>query len=238
MIPMRQFLREHQISGEVVQYAPETWTGNTVDGASYRVTLTHNGQLRAFEAQIRRPEGAPAPTVGEGLAEVARRIAAHRKDEAAGTPEGGAEDPLGPEARRLQQFIGAQAYEDLLFEFGHRPEAQIEDDDTTGEPARPDEMTNQEPNALTEAGAASGIPRVARYLLGAPLLILGAAGILLARGQRVAAVAVTVLGTLATVGGATSAAIWRRRRQRQSVKRTLQVLTDQNTAIQRGEAST
>lgn len=238
MIPMRQFLREHQISGEVVQYAPETRMGNAVDGASYRVTLTHNGQLRAFEAQIRRPEGAPVPTVGEGLAEVARRIAAHGQEQGTVAAEGGTEDSLALEALRLQQFIGAQAYEDLLFEFGYRPDAQIEDDDAVGEPARPDEMTNQEPNALTEARELGGIPRVARYLIGAPLVILGAAGILLARGRRVAAVAVAVLGTLATVGGATSAAIWRRRRQRQSVKRTLQILTDQNTAIQRGKAST
>lgn len=235
MIPMRQFLREHQISGEVVEYSPEHRAEAVPDGRWYRVTLTYDGQLRAFEAEIQRPGDAPAPTVGEGLAEIARRIASHSEQ----VSMGGTEDPTALESERLRQFMGDLAYRELLFEFGRRPEAQVEDHDVSGDPARPDEMTNQEPGALVDAGASARIPRTARYVIGAPVVVLGAvAGILLVRGRRVAAFAVAVGGTLAAVGGATTAAVWRRRHRRQSVKRTLQILTDQNAAIQRGEAST
>ncbi len=238
MIPMRQFLREHQISGEVVEYSPEPRAEDALDGSSYRVTLTHAGQLRAFETWMRRPKGDPVPTAGEGLAEVARRISAHRPDDpTAGAMVAGAANPVTLEARRLQQFMGEKAYAELLFEFGHRPEAQVEDDDVTGDPARPDEMTNQEPHALVQASDAGRIPQVARYLVGAPLAVLGVTGILLVRGRWTAAVAVAVGGTLAIVGGAATVTVWRRRHRRQSVKRTLQILTDQNTAIQRGGAS-
>jgi hypothetical protein len=232
MIPMRQFLRDHQISGEVVEYAPEPQAERGGGSPSYRVTLTHSGQLRAFEAQIRRPPGAPVPTVGEALAEVARRISASGQRELPG-----AGDSADVEARRLQLFMGERAYAELLFEFGHRPEAQVENDDTVGDPARPDEMTNQEPTALVEAGDAARMPTAVRYLVGVPVVVLASAGILLMRGRRAAAFCTAVGGTLATVGGATMAAVWRRRHRRQSVKRTLQILTDQNAAIQRGEAS-
>lgn len=235
MIPMRRFLREHQISGEIVECAPDPQDANPLDGASYRVQLT-NGRHRAFEARLHRPMGALAPTLGEGLAEIARRTSAVGPADvaAAGAIEWieGTPGAARLEAKSLQEFLGEEAHADLLFEFGQRPEGQVEQGDPVGNPARPDEMTNQEPSALAQAQDTTRLPRPARYLVGVPAVTAGVAGILLARGRRGAAVATAVVGILTTVAGAVAAGQWRRRHQRQSVKNALETLTDQQTAIQ------
>lgn len=235
MIPMRQFLRDHQISGEITECAPDPQDASPLDGASYRVRLTNNGRHRAFETRLHRPMGALAPTLGEGLAEIARRTSVGPTDVAAagaiewieGTP-----DAIKLEATSLQEFLGEEAHADLLFEFGRRPEAQVEQGDPAGNPARPDEMTNQEPNALAQAQDTVRLPRAARYLAGVPVVSAGMAGILLARGRRVAALTTAVVGILTTMAGMVTVGLWRRRHQRQSVKLALETLTDQQTAIQ------
>jgi hypothetical protein len=237
MIPMRQFLREHSISGEVTECTPDPQDESPLDGASYRLALT-NGQ-RSFETELHRPIGAPAPTLGEGLAEIARRasIGLHALDASAEGVVRRASDTtesIGHDAQSLRQFLGDEANNELLFEFGQRPEDQIEQGDTVGEPARPDEMTNQEPEALQEARRAITLPRAARYLVGVPVIAAGAAGIFFARGRRVAALSAAAGGTLAALGGAGAALVWRRSHDRQSSKDTMKTLTDQNAAIQTG----
>lgn len=235
MIPMRQFLREHQISGEIAECAPDPRDASPLDGASFRVQLT-NGRHEAFEARLHRPMGALAPTLGEGLAEIARRTSAMGPADvaAAGAVEWieGVPDAVRLEAKNLQEFLGEEAHADLLFEFGRRPEEQVEQGDSVGNPARPDEMTNQEPGALAQAQDTTVLPRAARYLIGVPVVAAGAAGVLLSRGRRGAAVATAVAGTLATVAGVAMAGLWRRRHQRHSVRTALETMADQQTTIQ------
>lgn len=239
MIPMRQFMHEHQIAGEIEECTPDPRDASPLDGASYRVQLT-DGRHRRFEARLHRPMGAPAPTLGEGLAEVARRTSALATADVAATagewPEGTL-DAISTEAKRLQEFLGDETHADLLFEFGKRSEAEVEQGDVVGDPARPDEMTNQEPIALVQARDAAGLPRAARYLIGVPVLVAGTAGMLFVRGRRALAVAIAIGGILATAAGAIAAVLWRRGHRRQSVESALETLTDQHTAIQTGSTS-
>ena len=227
MIPMRQFLREHDISGDVSECSPDPKDTSPLDGAAYQVSLRRGH--RSFDTRLHRPMGAPVPTLGEGLAEIARRAVVRLEplpDAAGPTPS------RAREVEGLQQFLGDDAYTNLLFEFGRRPEEAIEQGDISGDPARPDEMTNQEPDAIAQARTASGLPRAARYLVGAPLLALGVAGILFARGRRLAGVLTATGAAVATVASAGFAMRWRRGQQQQSVTNTLETLADQNQAIQ------
>lgn len=224
MIPMRQFLREHDISGDVEATVTAPSDIASLETKTYRLVLRRD--LRTYQATLQRPSGAPAPSLGAGIAECARRAAMALDGR-------GAFEAL-EEAKRLKTFLGDEAYAELLFEFGHRPEADIEAGDAVAEPARPDEMTNQEPDALAGAKRDSRALGRARYLIGAPLLLLGASGLLLARGRRATAVAVASGGAALTVLAAGAITQWRRRAQATSERETLGSLTDQNTSIQTG----
>lgn len=235
MIPMRQFLRNHQISGEITECLPDPRDTSPLDGASYRIQLT-NGRPGAFEAQMNRPMGAHVPTLGEGLAEIARRIAGAEQADMADADADGRTDG-GPdggrlEAQHLEEFLGKEAHGDLLFEFGRRPDGLVEQGDSVGNPARPDEMTNQEPDTLSQAQDTTRLPRAARYLIGVPVVAVGAAGILLTRGRRLAALVTTTAGILVTAAGVVAAGQWHRRHQQLAVKSALETLTDQQTTIQ------
>jgi len=179
---MRQFLRKHEISGEIAECVPDSRDASPLDGASYRIQLT-NGRPGAFEAHLHRPMGAHVPTLGEGLAEIARRISAMEPADVAAAVERIDEvsDGVRLEAQNLQEFLGEEAYSDLLFEFGRRPEGLVEHGDPVGNPARPDEMTNQEPDTLAHAQVTTKLPRATWSLIGFPVVAIGAAGILLTR---------------------------------------------------------
>lgn len=224
---MRQFLREYEVEGSVETRPPDQPNpGQPFDGIVYRVVLTRRGA--SYETSIHRPAGAPRPSLGEALAEIARTTS---------MPGTGTPAEVSGDAERLQQFLGERALTDLLFEFRHRPEDEVEQGDAVGEPARPDEMTNQEPILLADARKAATFPPATRYLLGIPIVAIGAAGILFARGQRIAAVALAASGTVATVAATTATWLWRRGHQQQSMEGALKTLTDQNASIQTGGAA-
>ncbi len=226
MIPMRQFLREHEITGDVEVCVPGSAGATSLEVTDYRV-IVRRGERR-FEATLRRPAGAPAPSLSEAIAEIARNVSL--ASDGPQTPE------VLREVGRLRDFLGDQTYTELLFEFGRRPEEEMEAGDQTGDPARPDEMTNQEAGALTGAARESRPLGWARYLIGVPVVALGATGLLLARGRRATALAVAAGGAVTTLIAAGGVAQWRRRARRLSVQEKLESLTDQTTSIQTGSA--
>lgn len=229
LIPMRQFLREHQITGTVTECSPDPAEASPLDGASYRLSLA-NGP-KEFAALLLRPMGAPHPTLGEAVAEMARRSMV---DPAAPdtSPVSGGEQRV-----ELRQFLGDATHDDLLFEFGRRSEDQVEQGDVLSDPARPDEMTNQEPRVLAEARRApAGTHHITRYLGAVAVATSLAAAGLFIRKRTKAALAVYFGGVIISATGVVGTKVMRRRQRHSRVDDSLQTLTDQNAAIQTGNA--
>ncbi|TAJ21412.1 MAG: hypothetical protein EPO65_01565 [Dehalococcoidia bacterium] len=227
LIPMRQFLREHQITGAVTEYSPDPAEASPLDGASYRLSLASGP--KAFAARLQRPMGAPHPTLGEAVAEMARRGTVGPTDPETSTPS------TVEQTVELRQFLGDAAHDDLLFEFGRRPEDQVEQGDVLSDPARPDEMTNQEPRVLAEARRApAGTHHIGRYVGVVTIATsLAAAGLFIKKRTK-AALAMYFGGVMISTTGVIGIRMLRRRQRHSRVGDSLQTLTDQNAAIQTG----
>lgn len=229
----------HDLRGEVTPVDANPLDHAPAGAHHYRILLRAHG--RSFETRCSRPAGAPAPTVAQALAEAARR--AHGVEEDRAHPAASTEGvslyaERSAEADALMAFLGVDAFRDLLFEFGRRPAADIESGDPQGAPARGDEMTNEEPEALAEAAheARRGLPAWAAALAAGPTAALALGGWLYARGRQRGGGVALALGAAGAVAAAVAGPLLSRRRVQDAEEEELKTLAAERASIETGRA--
>jgi hypothetical protein len=234
MITMHQFLEAQAITGDTMPASDNPLDAPVTGARHYRVNLRRDG--RTFETYVSRPPGTEAPALGDALAQVARRVADVESDN---PTAGAAGSPIAiertAEAARLRQFLGVPVVQELIFEFGHRPASQIDEGDPVGNPARPEEMTNQEPAALRDAAEkAQPTFRVPVLVAVLPSVSLAAGALLFARRNYRASALSLAVGVTTSVAGAQAARWWASHRQAGAQEQELGRLSDERSAIQVG----
>lgn len=229
MITMHQFLGRHGITGNVILADSNPLDAPVPGARHYRAILRHPDG-RSFETRCSRAD-AEEPAIADVMAEVARR-ASVLEEPATETRDTVITAERASEANRLQDFLGAEAYRELLFEFGHREPDRLDEADPIGTPARPEEMTNQEPAELRRAAEHVAVPRKRPFVLSviAPLSVVAGIGLVI-RGRSKAGALVITTGIASALAGM-GLRRWSGRKEAQAQEDELRKLSEEHTAIQ------